>query len=522
MRIGVDVGGTNTDAVLLDGDDVVAATKTPTTEDVTTGIVEAVRGVLDGCGVDPDTVDAVMIGTTHFTNAVVQRRDLAPVAAVRLALPAGASLPPMVDWPVELRTASGARAYVLHGGIEFDGSPIAAIDPSEVASVAEDLVARGIRNVAVTSVFSPVDPTLETQVGAMLTAHNPNLDVTFSHEIGRLGLLERENAAILNASLRPLAARTIEGFRRAIRRLGLSASVYLTQNDGTLMQAEFGRRYPVLTFSSGPTNSMRGAAYLSGIEDAIVVDIGGTTTDVGALAHGFPREASLAVDIGGVRTNFRMPDVISVGLGGGSVVRPGPDGPVIGPDSVGFRIIEEARVFGGPTLTTTDVVVAAGLADIGDGSRVRGLPHDLVQATLDRMRETIDETIDRMKLSADPVTVVVVGGGRILAQGPLPSAGRVVVPPHHEVANAIGAAIAQVSGEVDRVVSLGDRDRAGALDEARRAATARAIAAGADPDTIRVVDVEDIPLTYLPGNAVRVRVKVVGELAAGAHDVADH
>jgi N-methylhydantoinase A/oxoprolinase/acetone carboxylase beta subunit len=521
MRIGVDVGGTNTDAVVLDGNGVVAATKTPTTEDVTTGIIEAIGEVIRASGLTADSVDAVMIGTTHFTNAVVQQRDLAPVAALRLALPSGACLPPMVDWPPDLLKASAARPYVLHGGLEFDGSPIAEVQPAEIDSVARDLEVRGIRNVAVTSVFSPVDPSIERRVGALLTERIPDLDVTYSHEIGRLGLLERENAAVLNAALRPLAARTIEGFRRAINQLGLNADVYLTQNDGTLMQAEFGRRYPVLTFSSGPTNSMRGAAYLSGLDEAIVVDIGGTTTDVGALTRGFPREASLAVDIGGVRTNFRMPDVISVGLGGGSVVRPGPHGVEIGPDSVGFRIVEDALVFGGSTLTATDVVVAAGLAEVGDLSRVRHLAPELVTETLDRMRATIDETIDRMKLSADPVTVVVVGGGRILAQGPMAAAGRVVVPPHHAVANAIGAAIAQVSGEVDRVMSLSDRDRQEALEEARRGAEERAIAAGAKPDTLRVVDVEDIPLTYLPGNAVRIRVKVVGDLAVGGEHVAD-
>ena len=109
-------------------------------------------------------------------------------------------------------------------------------------------------------------------------------------------------------------------FRRAIAELGITAPLYLTQNDGTLMSAEFAERYPVLTFASGPTNSMRGAAFLSGLKDAMVVDIGGTTADVGALTHGFPREASVAVDIGGVRTNFRMPDVYSFGLGGGSHV----------------------------------------------------------------------------------------------------------------------------------------------------------------------------------------------------------
>ena len=146
-----------------------------------------------------------------------------------------------------------------------------------------------------------------------------------------------------------MARETISAFRQSIADLGITAPLFITQNDGTLMSADYAEQYPVLTFASGPTNSMRGAAFLSGLKDAMVVDIGGTTCDVGALTHGFPREASVAVDIGGVRTNFRMPDVYSFGLGGGSLVREDPLR--VGPQSVGYRITEEALVFGGDTLT---------------------------------------------------------------------------------------------------------------------------------------------------------------------------
>src|SRR5205823_9911305 len=142
---------------------------------------------------------------------------------------------------------------------------------------------------------------------------------TLSSDIGRIGLLERENAAILNACLGQLARETVTAFRQAIADLGITAPLYITQNDGTLMSADYAEQYPVLTFASGPTNSMRGAAFLSGVRDAVVVDVGGTTSDVGVLRHGFPREASTEVEIARVRTNFRMPDIVSFGLGGGSI-----------------------------------------------------------------------------------------------------------------------------------------------------------------------------------------------------------
>ena len=114
---------------------------------------------------------------------------------------------------------------------------------------------------------------------------------------------------------------------------------------------------------------------------------------------------------------------------------------------------------------------------------------------------------------AADVPVIVVGGGSILVAKPLAGASEMVKPPHFEAANAVGAAIAQISGEVDRVYSLAGMSRDAALDDAKAEAGAKAVAAGADPATLQVVDVEDVPLAYLPGNATRIRVKTVGDLA---------
>ncbi len=107
------------------------------------------------------------------------------------------------------------------------------------------------------------------------------------------------------------------------------------------MSIEYAVKYPIFTVACGPTNSLRGASYLSELTDAIVLDVGGTTTDIGVLVQSFPRESSLAVEIGGARTNFRMPDLISIGLGGGTIIRIEENGEfTIGPDSVGYRLPE--------------------------------------------------------------------------------------------------------------------------------------------------------------------------------------
>lgn len=513
LRIGIDVGGTNTDAVVMEGTKVIAGVKSATTDDVMSGVVNALRDVLAASGIAASAIDFVMIGTTHFTNAVVQRRNLAQTAAVRLGLPATASLPPMVDWPEDLKQAIGNHAWLAHGGNEFDGRVISPLDEEELKSIAAEIKARGIRSVAITSVFSPVSSEFEKKAGEIFAAEIPGVHITLSSDIGRIGLLERENAAIMNACLRDLSAHVMNAFRNAISEAGIKGKFFLTQNDGTLMDAAFAEKFPVLTFASGPTNSMRGAAFLSGVKDAIVVDIGGTTSDVGSLQKGFPRQATVAVEVGGVRTNFRMPDVFSIGLGGGSLVVDGVDGVKVGPVSVGYRIKSEALIFGGSTLTTTDTAVARGLAELGDKSKVAGLSPDLLTRTGAKIIAMLEDCVERSRLSPEPLPVIVVGGGSILVDGDIAGL-QVIKPNHYGVANAVGAAIAQVSGEIDRVYALAEIGREKALEDAKTRAIDAAVEAGAARDTIEIVDVEDVPLAYLPGNATRVRVKAVGELHA--------
>ena len=507
MFIGVDVGGTNTDAVLMDGVELLAKAKL---SDVTEGIVAALTEVLAQRPSD-GTVDGVMVGTTHFTNALLESRQLTPTAVIRLCLPATTLLPPLVDWPGPLRDAIGGFTYMVPGGHEFDGREISSFDASKVADAAKEMLRQGVRAVAISGVFSPVNPAHEIEAAAVISRVAPGLKITLSHENGRIGLLERENAAALNACLGDVAARTIQGIQNAIRSLGLEAPLYMSQNDGTLMDAEFAARFPVLTISSGPTNSMRGAAFLSGVSDGIVVDVGGTSTDVGALVKGFPREAAVAVSIAGVRTNFRMPDVLSIPLGGGSVIQENPLR--IGPNSVGYRLTEEAIVFGGGTLTGTDIAVSAGLAQVGNPALVQGLASSLVEQASQEIQHRMETAIDQVKVSSTDVPVVLVGGGRVLAGSSLSGASQVLRPEHGDVANAIGAAIAQVGGQVERVYSLESTSRQEALAEARAEAINKAVAAGAKRDTVEVVEIDEVPLTYLPSNATLVRVKAVGDLA---------
>lgn len=523
MRIGVDVGGTNTDAVLMDGSAIRAWTKRPTSADVSGGVAAAIRAVLEEAGVAPDAVGAVMIGTTHFANALIERNKLDAVGVLRLASPSGEALPPLTGWPDDLSRRIGDHIFLLPGGYEVDGREIAPFDADKVRAAALELKVRGVRAVAITCAFAPVNAAMETRAAEIVTQEHPEARVTVSSAIGRIGFIERENAAILNAALAALAASVMTSFERALTELGIAAPLYISQNDGTLISAAQAAAFPVLTIGSGPTNSMRGAAFLTGVQDAIVMDVGGTTTDIGVLANGFPRESSIAVDIGGVRTNFRMPDILAIGLGGGTRVHLDPalyaaaEIPAgvlkVGPDSVGYRIAQEAMVFGGATLTTSDVAVATGRADFGDSAALPDFSAAMLTATWARFQAMLEEAVDRMKTTRGDATILAVGGGNFLIADSLKGAARVLRPQHAAVANAVGAAIAQVGAQIEQIIAYDREPRAEAIERMRRDVTAQVVAAGGIAETVQIVEVDEVFLSYLPGRAAQLRVRAVGDLA---------
>jgi len=513
-RIGIDVGGTNTDAVIVDESrTIIASVKRPTTTEVFDGILDALHSVLSQVDIKRSDVAYAMLGTTHSTNAIVTRKNLLKTGVIRIGKPAGMAIEPMIDWPEDLRNAVSTGVHHVTGGHEFNGKEIFPLDEQELRKALE-IMKGSIEALSITSIFSPVAYDHEDRAAELAKEIlGVDVPVTRSHEIASIGLLERENAAILNASLNRVARSTALGFKKALADEGITdAQVYLCQNDGTLMSIDYSIEYPILTIACGPTNSIRGASFLSGFKDALVLDVGGTTSDIGVIRQGFPRESSLAVEIGGARTNFRMPDLNSLGLGGGTIVHITGEGISVGPDSVGYRIVEESLVFGGSTVTATDIAVRLGMAELGDPSLVSHIPIETAEAAHGIMMQLVQNGIDSMKLTKDPVPLILVGGGSLLISDEIPGTEQIIRPENFGVANALGAAIAQVSGQIERVYSLDAMTRDEAVADAKKTATEEAIKAGAAPMTVRIVDVEDIPLAYLPGNATRIRVKAVGDL----------
>ncbi|KAF9890511.1 hypothetical protein FE257_005916 [Aspergillus nanangensis] len=557
-RLGVDVGGTNTDAVLisLDPVSIIASHKAPTTQDVTTGITNAVREVIKASQVPLTAIGCVIIGTTHFVNAVVQRSTaLGQVAVVRLCGGPdegfGRQIPPFVDFPADLRACIEApRPFFCHGGYQISGTEISTVDDDEIERVAEELVRDNVANVVVSGMYAPLDATQENRVQQLLLdamtkrgGRNFHPRITLSHEVAGLGFLARENAAILNATLRPLAEKTIDGFQRAMGDIfhGSPYTLYLTQNDGSVLSAPEAVDLPIRTFNSGPTNSIRGgellwqaAATAEGqtpevrTEPLVVIDIGGTTSDSGLLLpNGLPQMSSVMSVVGGVRTNFALPAVESIGLGGGSIIRDSDNGEMsVGPESVALELLQKARLFGGDYLTATDIVVAASQHDptqtnplhgMGDPMRLANVTPAMVDKSQALMRRKIEDLVDRSKIQKGDVDVLIVGGGApiIRTDHKLTGVRRVRTIKGGEVANAVGAAMSRVSGVVDTVVDTSNRTVKEAQQMISQTAITKAIENGANAKTVQIAEVTILPIQYVDAKA-RIVVRAIGDLDIAA------
>ncbi|XMA08178.1 hypothetical protein WAI453_000969 [Rhynchosporium graminicola] len=526
--IGIDVGGTNTDSVILQNDRVLACHKTPTTPDIQKGVELAIEAVVREAGILADHVGSVKIGTTQFVNAVLEQDSskLDKVAIVRLCGPYSRGSPPFVDFPPKLRSLMEGHVGYVDGGYQVDGTIILPLSIDQLKEQASIIKSKSISSVVVIGIYSPSNPTQENEAKKILAAElGPQYDISCSYAVGRLGFLERENTSILNASLRRFSRHVIDGFRYAVQKLGRS-KLYITLNDGTLSKASTAAKYPVRCFSSGPTNSARGAALLakavmsdmSDDKEVLVVDVGGTTTDICALLKtGYPRQSAAFVKIAGVRTNYTIPDVRSIALGGGSLVRTSGDRLSVGPDSVGANLEKEGISFGGKTLTATDLVLKNVSNEYYVSSEVRS-------PALLEIQRALEEAIDIVKTKQGDAIVILVGGGSIIIPGKIAGVGKVIRPEYLAVANAVGAAIGKISGSVDLTVVPGARTIDQEIEAATKVTIERCVAAGGNRKTIEVVEIDKIPISYVTNGATRLLVRVVGDLVDGyeeAHSAPD-
>ncbi len=506
--IGMDIGGTHTDAVLVNSTgEIIAKHKTWTTTPLEIGALKAIEQLLLHYPKDRREIEGLFIGTTHATNAILECQDLFRVGVIRLSGQRPQNLDCCYFWPENLYKTVFTSCITIDGGYRCDGKEINAFDRKQAEMAAKQLVEEGAEAIAIVGAFSPIFNAQEIACQeAVSQILGPDFPISLSHQIGGIGFIERENATVLNAALKKTMGIGFKHLEQIKIKCGLSCPLWITQNDGSILDIQEAINFPLLTLSSGPTNSFVGASKLSQVQDAIIVDIGGTSTDIGMIKNGYPRRSMHNVNIGGVVLNFRMPDVLALSIGGGSYVDLKGDAIIIGPKSSGKNLKQEAQVFGGDTLTLTDAAIAAGCLSIKDGKNVR-IPEKEGKRVIALMQEKIEYGISKMKGNNINIPIVIVGGGAPFMSFLQPE--NVFFPKHFDVANAYGSALAEISFLLDTTVSLSNREAT--LTKLKEEAIEAAIKKGADPSRTNIVDVTIWPYHYMPGELARVVIKASGK-----------
>lgn len=321
IRIGLDTGGTYTDAVAIDSRRrVIASAKALTTHwDLSIGLGDAIRAVLAGIpeGFARKDISLVSVSTTLATNAVVENR-FCPICML------------LVGFDDNMVERSGAKRMEgcvivrIRGGHDATGEELEPLDESAVDAAVREF-GSGVEAFAVAGLFSVRNPAHERRVRDRIRSGTAK-SVTCSHELSsRLDAPQRALTAALNARLTPHIRHLLQALGQVLEQQKISAPLMIVKGDGTLMKAEVALEYPVETVLSGPAASIVGAGFLSGREDFAVADMGGTTTDVAMVIGGRPVIRAEGAVIGGWRTMVEAVDVHTCGLGGDSEVYFGRD-----------------------------------------------------------------------------------------------------------------------------------------------------------------------------------------------------
>ncbi|KAH8201232.1 hypothetical protein TruAng_004622 [Truncatella angustata] len=522
--VGVDVGGTNTDAVLMNGKTVVAWHKSPSTADVSSGVSAAIKEVLAEAGILGSAVPLVKIGTTQFLNATLERdgRKMDKVAVIRLCGPYTQSVAPFLGFPHSLRRLIEGHHAFVDGGKHVDGREINPWSKQQLSEQAQVVKEKGIRSILLAGIHSPSFPDQEDEAACFLSKElGSGYDVSCSHHLGNASFLERENTAILNASIRRFSRQVTRSLEAAVDEVLPGAKVFLTLNDGTISPSWYAARYPLKCFFSGPTNSARGAAFMAmeslsrqkeagDDADLLVVDVGGTTTDVcGLLPNGYPKHSAAFVKIAGVKTNLAVPQTHNIGLGGGSIVRQHDTGVTIGPDSVGADELTLSLATGGSAFTASDTIKLS-----PDRLGEVGITNEVLYQARDKIKSMVETAVEFAKTKPLDANVILVGGGSFIVPDVerLRGIAAVVQPQCYQVANAIGAAIAKVSGRIDRIVTPQQpRSMESLIEDGKKEALQLCYESGGRLETAEIVNLDIIPETYSFDGSFRMIIRAVSD-----------
>lgn len=325
LGLGIDTGGTFTDAAIVDLDNikVMAKAKFPTTyEDLSVGILGALDQVIKAPGIEISDIKMIGLSTTLATNSLLQGKG----GEVGLI---GIGWKPEPDW-----TLGCKRSRFIRGGADSIGRTAEAIDEKEMDN-AIDEVCQGVDAIVVSGLFSVCNGMQEMAVREAVI-RKTKLPVIMGQSLTMdLGIHERSVTAILNAKLLPIINDFLDSMERSLISRNIDAHIFVFKGDGGLMSLETARERPVEMVLSGPAASLMGGKALAKVDNCIVVDMGGTSTDIAVLDEGFPRLNNEGAIVGNWRTRVKGIDIWTCGLGGDSIIRADSHGNVtIGPERV--------------------------------------------------------------------------------------------------------------------------------------------------------------------------------------------
>lgn len=470
MIIGIDMGGTNIDGVALKEGQVVRQIKRPVDrKDYFHSIWNCIKELLQG--VNKEEIQRIQLSTTVSTNAIAENK----ISKVGVILQRG----PGLKWQFE---NLGENVVEVTGSVDHRGIPVSYEDPLELSKIKENFIENGVESVAVVGKFSVRNPDFEKRAAEYFK--NDFQEITMGHTVsGKLNFPRRVCTSYLNAAVHSTFKTFAKNIVEALKREGITAPVYILKADGGTVNSKGAEAKPVETILSGPAASLMGmTALLSEKQtDCCLLDIGGTTTDLFFLAQGVPIFEPYGIEIGGHKTLVRAVYSTSVGLGGDSYVRI-EDGKVkIGPERK-----DHAIVFGGKYLTPTDAFVylgdmegeypgKSGEALEKTAKKIKMSPKEFAEMIIAEFCKSIRETVENAlkKINSSPVYTIkeLLGDRAIKPQsvgvigGPAKALSKylenelkmsVEYPENHEIANAIGAALARPTVEINL---LADTDR---------------------------------------------------------------
>ena len=463
MLLGLDVGGTHTDAVIIDGSRVIAAAKTPTNHN---DLLQSVHGAMQMVlhEVSPRKIKQVNLSTTLSTNAIIEGKT----EDVGVIVASGPGMDPE-------NHRIGRIFHLVGGAMDHRGEETQPIDPEKLSGIVEDCKASGSKVFAAVGKFSTRNPVHEDMIRE---AVGDAADfMTVGHSLsGVLNFPRRIATAYFNSAVWRIYRRFVEAVEDSFRELGLNATVNVLKADGGTMPLQRSKELPVESILSGPAASVMGIIALCDIrEDSVILDIGGTTTDIIVFAGGAPLVEPEGMTVGSYATLVRSLKIRSLGIGGDSTLHFRNNQVIVGPDRQGPSLAAGSENGSEYPPTLTDAMNFLGLAEYGDRTAsengIRKLagkwglePGDLAQQALDnalkRIREATNDFLDEINerpvytihellhgKRVRPQKVYLMGGPARVTADPL---GRimgleVVVPKHYAYANAVGAALTRVT-----------------------------------------------------------------------------